>query len=277
MIEFGEKVKRAREGKGMTQQTLADQLYVTRQAVSRWECGARYPDLLTAKKLSDSLEVSLDELLSGEERTIEAERAPVLDQRAGVVQTALLALAVLAQLMMAAALFLNVLFGVDQDGSGINYSAALLGGYLGLAGLFLLGLIRSVRGRLTPRWVGGLAGAYYGFLLLQHIAYMVTIALINVDVVQMLCVLVCLFLVSGFFFRSPARSAACVYVPVCLGMLWNCFLYLQSIYASLVWTDGPSEPGVYFAARTTALVGQLAFQLLLVYQARMLERKRKGA
>ena len=42
-------------------------LYVTRQAVSRWECGARYPDLLTAKKLSDVLEVSLDELLSGEE------------------------------------------------------------------------------------------------------------------------------------------------------------------------------------------------------------------
>ena len=39
MVEFGEKVKRAREAKGMTQQTLANHLYVTRQAVSRWECG----------------------------------------------------------------------------------------------------------------------------------------------------------------------------------------------------------------------------------------------
>lgn len=47
MIEFGEKLKQMREEKGMTQQTLAEQLYVTRQAVSRWECGARYPDLLT--------------------------------------------------------------------------------------------------------------------------------------------------------------------------------------------------------------------------------------
>ena len=37
MVEFGEKVKKLREEKGMTQQTMADQLYVTRQAVSRWE------------------------------------------------------------------------------------------------------------------------------------------------------------------------------------------------------------------------------------------------
>ena len=39
MVEFGEKVKRTREEKGMTQQTLANHLYVTRQTVSRWECG----------------------------------------------------------------------------------------------------------------------------------------------------------------------------------------------------------------------------------------------
>ena len=67
MVEFGEKVKHFREEKGMTQQTMAEKLYVTRQAVSRWECGARYPDLLTAKKISKILDVSLDELLSGEE------------------------------------------------------------------------------------------------------------------------------------------------------------------------------------------------------------------
>lgn len=66
MVEFGEKLKRAREEKGMTQQTLSDALYVTRQAVSRWECGA-VSRPLTAKKLSEVLEVSLDELLSGEE------------------------------------------------------------------------------------------------------------------------------------------------------------------------------------------------------------------
>lgn len=49
MVEFGEKLKQIREERGLTQQTLAEKLYVTRQAVSRWECGARYPDLLTAR------------------------------------------------------------------------------------------------------------------------------------------------------------------------------------------------------------------------------------
>ena len=63
MVEFGEQLRRAREEKGMTQQSLAEQLYVTRQAVSRWECGDRYPDLLTTKKISQILEVSLDDLL----------------------------------------------------------------------------------------------------------------------------------------------------------------------------------------------------------------------
>ena len=65
MIEFGEKLKSLRESKGITQQTLADQLYVTRQAVSRWECGARYPDLLTAKRIAQALDTTIDELVSG--------------------------------------------------------------------------------------------------------------------------------------------------------------------------------------------------------------------
>ena len=42
MEEFGEQLKKAREAKGMTQQTLTEHLHVTRQAVSRWECGGSY-------------------------------------------------------------------------------------------------------------------------------------------------------------------------------------------------------------------------------------------
>ena len=66
MEEFGQKLREVRIAKGYTQQTLAEKLYVTRQTVSRWESGNRYPDLETLKKISVELEVSVDELLSME-------------------------------------------------------------------------------------------------------------------------------------------------------------------------------------------------------------------
>ena len=81
MVEFGEQLRKAREEKGMTQQSLAEQLYVSRQSVSHWECGDRYPDLVTAKKISQVLDVSLDDLLSGKEMIKVVERNPVVENK----------------------------------------------------------------------------------------------------------------------------------------------------------------------------------------------------
>lgn len=81
MVEFGEQLRIAREKKGMMQQTLADQLFVSRQSVSRWERGERYPDLITTKNLSRILDVSLDTLLSGKEMIKVAERTPVVENK----------------------------------------------------------------------------------------------------------------------------------------------------------------------------------------------------
>lgn len=66
MVEFGEKLKRAREEKGMTQQTLSDALYVTRQAVSRWECGKCMPDASLFDDICLLLNITLNELFAGE-------------------------------------------------------------------------------------------------------------------------------------------------------------------------------------------------------------------
>ena len=79
MAEFGENLKNVREQKGYTQQTLADHLYVTRQAVSRWEGGSRYPDLMTAKKMAQFLEVSLDELLTDDDMRLYAEKNAIIE------------------------------------------------------------------------------------------------------------------------------------------------------------------------------------------------------
>jgi transcriptional regulator with XRE-family HTH domain len=74
-MDFGEKIKSLREAKGMTQQKLADQLFVTRQTVSKWEVGSRYPDLLTTKSLADILGASIDDLVSDEETYVNKRQA----------------------------------------------------------------------------------------------------------------------------------------------------------------------------------------------------------
>ena len=62
-MEFGERLKARRKEMGMTQQMLADQLYVTKQTVSGWECGTRLPDVNLVIKIAKVLEISLEEFL----------------------------------------------------------------------------------------------------------------------------------------------------------------------------------------------------------------------
>lgn len=63
MALIGERIKSARKEKSLTQQELADQLHISRSAISNWENERNYPDLQTIIQLSDILEISLDKLL----------------------------------------------------------------------------------------------------------------------------------------------------------------------------------------------------------------------
>ena len=65
-MTFGEAIKEKRERLGLTQQDLAEKLFVSRQTVCRWENGTRCPDLIMAKKISMVLGISMDELVPGE-------------------------------------------------------------------------------------------------------------------------------------------------------------------------------------------------------------------
>ena len=203
MVEFSEKLKRAREEKGMTQQTLADHLYVTRQAVSRWECGARYPDLLTAKKLSEVLEVSLDELLSGEEMKKCVEKNPIVESPIiGRAQSALYAFAGMAYLLMSvvAIRFLAPeLTGANLQMMG--YGVSYLLGYLMITLLLFTGLVFSIRGKLTPKKTGVIASAYFGATLISNIFALIQAPGIWPTVFQSILDLICIVIVSGYYFQ----------------------------------------------------------------------------
>lgn len=97
-MDFGEKIKELREAKGMTQQNLADLLFVTRQTVSRWEGGSRYPDLVTAKNLADILDTTIDTLLADDEKMNSEQRAKSYGMLSGKIETMVIALCVMISL-----------------------------------------------------------------------------------------------------------------------------------------------------------------------------------
>lgn len=65
-MEFSEKLQELRKRRGMTQEELAEALYVSRTAVSKWESGRGYPSIDSLKQISAFFSVSIDDLLSGE-------------------------------------------------------------------------------------------------------------------------------------------------------------------------------------------------------------------
>lgn len=65
-MEFNEKLQQLRAQKNLTQEQLAEQLYVSRTAISKWESGKGYPNIESLKSISKIFSVSIDELLSGE-------------------------------------------------------------------------------------------------------------------------------------------------------------------------------------------------------------------
>lgn len=65
-MEFNEKLKQLRKSNGLTQEDLAEALYVSRTAVSKWESGRGYPNIESLKDIATLFSVSIDDLLSGE-------------------------------------------------------------------------------------------------------------------------------------------------------------------------------------------------------------------
>ena len=65
-MEFGEKLQELRKNRDMTQEELAEALFVSRTAISKWESGRGYPSIDSLKEISAFFLVSIDDLLSGE-------------------------------------------------------------------------------------------------------------------------------------------------------------------------------------------------------------------
>lgn len=73
-MEFSEKLQELRKSRGLTQEELAEALYVSRAAISKWESERGYPSIDSLKEISKFFSVSIDDLLSGEKLVSIAEK-----------------------------------------------------------------------------------------------------------------------------------------------------------------------------------------------------------
>lgn len=278
MIEFGEKIKHLREEKGMTQQTMADRLFVTRQAVSRWESSSRYPDIYTTKKIADLLNISIDELLSGEELREHINKAPVLEKKTEhIIQTIIYTIAMFSYLLMCIFSFSSFLFlgeALKNTPAGridaITVFVTIK--YIFHTALLFAGIILSAKGKLTPKATGYIMSMPYAIAAIEflflfvnsmiqkngHMSFGVWIADFAVPMTGALCILL-------YFTTNKIKISYLVIISICFISLFE-ITFSYTLRLTHITDLG-------FIVGTVHYIGRTGIVILLWYQAYALEKK----
>lgn len=66
-MEFNEKLQKLRKEQDLTQEELAEKLFVSRTAISKWESGRGYPSIDSLKVIAKYFQITIDELIGSEE------------------------------------------------------------------------------------------------------------------------------------------------------------------------------------------------------------------
>lgn len=273
MVEFGEQLRRAREEKGMTQQSLAEQLYVTRQAVSRWECGDRYPDLLTTKKISQILEVSLDDLLSGKEMEKVVERNPVIEKKSvNNIMIALYAFVIISFFITIVDIIIR--FPLQSEMIDYNDIQAIVINVLALLiqiFFFAYGFVNAIRGMLSPKRMGAVIVAFFAATCITGNVVINS----NVQIVLWWIVLIIPNIVGAvatFAYFVLGKKSKIYSIIIYLVAIWGMFRIIYSNYNLIV------HANQYLSMNSTVrLVLGIAIHCLVIYQTYVLWIKRQNA
>ena len=272
MVEFGEQLRRAREAKGMTQQTLAEQLYVTRQAVSRWECGDRYPDLFTIKNISRILEVSLDDLLSGKEMTKVVERNPVVENNSvNNIMIALYASVVISLVIKTVGIMTQIYIHSGEIEDGIQILIINIMGLLIQIASFSFGLFNSIRETLSPKRTGVVIVAYFVAMCMTSMEMMTEgDRYFHLMITSRLMIPYTLGAVSSYLYFIRNKNSIVYRIFIYAISITEIFVILYSTYTYI-----KVIPNEILMTNTISMILNVAIYGLIIYQTYTLNRKRK--
>lgn len=233
-MEFGVKLKKVREENGITQQSLAEKLYVTRQAVSRWECGERYPDLITVKKISEIFNVSVDELLSNGDDFEKVKESNPLTQNRKIADIIVMSLYAILSFCSVIKLFEALIFYCDNsnmfwaDFKNINFVFSVLSFFM-LFLLFVYGFISGLNNKLTQKKAGIVALVFFGFKAVNLLVDVIMLSdangvnLINI-LINSAVLLLYIFAFISFYLIFFKRKSTKLYNLFCITGVGFCIL-----------------------------------------------------
>ena len=67
-MKFSEKIKEIRKMQNLTQQQFAEKIFISRNAVAKWESDRGYPDIQNLITISEVFEISLDDLIKNDKK-----------------------------------------------------------------------------------------------------------------------------------------------------------------------------------------------------------------
>ncbi len=110
------KIRELRVSKNLTQQQLADELHVTKQAISKWEKGKSIPDITSIELLSSFFGVSVDYLINDDVEEVKTKMAGTSSKRINKLSVILIsALVFMTAVVIALSITLGVLLNNDKS------------------------------------------------------------------------------------------------------------------------------------------------------------------
>ena len=137
-MEFNEKLQELRKSRSLTQEELAEALFVSRTAISKWESGRGYPSIDSLKEISRFFSVTIDDLICSDEIITVAEN----DKREFVSKYVSLICCVL-DILLAILMFIPA-FGNGPDSSGTVSLFGLTGISPWVKNIFIAVIVVSV-------------------------------------------------------------------------------------------------------------------------------------